>query len=259
MEKEIDLREIIDVIWRGKFLITGITVLFTVAAILYVFFMAPTTYRYSALLDLTSYELDGEEVLALIKQNKVLGRVAAALVTDPAEQAVLATVNMFSDKESTVLQIEAKHGNSGICIDAVKEIGQAVIEMLSDYRFKQVSLEKAHHERLLLSLDELIAEYLLSRDKEITAILGEDPVYQRILEEKAEYLVALKHLTFNLGELAAHPAAESDLWVDGQDEIARPVTVNKRLYLAAAFSLGLALSLLIVFIRHYFTTGKGEC
>jgi len=40
-----------------------------------------------------------------------------------------------------------------------------------------------------------------------TELLEEDPVYKRILEEKAECLVKLELLNFNLDELAGKPVS----------------------------------------------------
>ena len=81
-----------------------------------------------------------------------------------------------------------------------------------------MSLEKERTEKFLAYLNEAAAEYLLSRDDQITELLEEDPVYKRILEEKAECLVKLELLNFNLEELAGKPVLDADLWLNGQDE-----------------------------------------
>jgi capsular polysaccharide biosynthesis protein len=46
-----------------------------------------------------------------------------------------------------------------------------------------------------------------------------------------------------------------DLWIDDQNETADLVSSNKKLYLVAAVLLGLMLSVLVVFARHYFLAG----
>ncbi|HPU01809.1 MAG TPA: Wzz/FepE/Etk N-terminal domain-containing protein, partial [Bacillota bacterium] len=47
MENEIDLMEIFQVLWRGKFIILAITAVFFLAAVFYVFFMTTPAYEYS--------------------------------------------------------------------------------------------------------------------------------------------------------------------------------------------------------------------
>lgn len=251
MDNEIDLREIFQVLWRGKYLILAVTAAFALAAVFYIFFMTTPVFRYSALLDLAQYQVKSKEIIALVEQNEMIPEAVKDLVNDPDELVQSAEVNILTDNES-VLQIEVEYTDPDICVSSAKQIGLAIIQTVSDYRFKQMNLEKERNEKLLAYLDETAAEYLQSRDEQITDLLDEDPVYKRLLAEKAEYLVKLKLLNFNLKELAEHPPIDTDLWVNGQSETARPVTSNKKIYLAAAVILGLMLSVFIVFIRHYF-------
>lgn len=251
MDNEIDLREIFQVLWRGKYLILAVTAAFALAAVFYIFFMTTPAYRYSALLDLALYEVKAKEIIALVEQNEMIPEAVKDLVNDPDELVQSAEVNILTDNES-VLQIEVEYTDPDICVSSVKQIGLAIIEIVSEYRFKQMKLEKERNEKLLAYLDETTAEYLLSRDKQITDLLEEDPVYKRLLEEKAAYLVKLKLLNFNLEELAELPPIDTDLWVNGQSEIAHPVSINKKLYIVAAVLLGLMLSILILFARQYF-------
>lgn len=255
MENEIDLRELLQVLWRGKYFILAVTAAFILAAIFYIYFMTTPVYQYSALLNLEHYEVKGKEMLTLIEQNAVVAEAVKDLVEDPNELAKSVEINIIPGDEEATLQIKNEYSDPEICTASVEQVGRAIIETASDYRFKQMSLEKERTEKILAYLNEAAAEYLLSRDDQITELLEEDPVYKRILEEKAECLVKLELLNFNLEELAGKPVLDADLWLNGQDETARLVTINKKLYLAAAVLFGLILSIFILFIRHYFLVG----
>ncbi len=251
MENEIDLRELLQVLWRGKYFILAVTAAFILAAIFYIYFMTTPVYQYSALLNLEHYEVKGKEMLTLIEQNAVVAEAVKGLVEDPDELAKSVEINIIPGDEEATLQIKNEYSDPEICTASVEQVGLAIIETASDYRFKQMSLEKERTEKILVYLNEAAAEYLLSRDDQITELLEEDPVYKRILEEKAECLVKLELLNFNLEELAGEPVLDADLWLNGQSDTAYPVSVSKKLYLAAAVLLGLMLSVLIVFLRHY--------
>lgn len=255
MENEIDLRELLQVLWRGKYFILAVTAAFILAAIFYIYFMTTPVYQYSALLNLEHYEVKGKEMLTLIEQNAVVAEAVKGLVEDPDELAKSVEINIIPGDEEATLQIKNEYSDPEICTASVEQVGLAIIETASDYRFKQMSLEKERTEKILVYLNEAAEEYLLSRDDQITELLEEDPVYKRILEEKAECLVKLELLNFNLEELAGKPVLDADLWLNGQDETARLVTINKKLYLAAAVLFGLVLSIFILFIRHYFLVG----
>jgi len=190
-------------------------------------------------------------MLTLIEQNAVVAEAVKDLVEDPNELAKSVEINIIPGDEETTLQIKNEYSDPEICTASVEQVGRAIIETASDYRFKQMSLEKERTEKILVYLNEAAEEYLLSRDDQITELLEEDPVYKRILEEKAECLVKLELLNFNLEELAGEPVLDADLWLNGQSDTAYPVSVSKKLYLAAAVLLGLMLSVLIVFLRHY--------
>ncbi len=257
MNNEIDLREIFGVLWRGKYLIIGLTAFLTLAAVLYLFFGATPLYQYSALLDLSTYEVKGKDVFALIEQNELIKESLTGLVDHPGELARSAEVNTLDNNDS-VLRIKTKYADPKICRNAVERIGVTILETLSENRYDQMVLEKKRSEKLLGYLDETVAEYLQSRDKEITGLLEEDPIYKRLLEEKAACLLKLKLLNFNIGELTDSPTLDAETWISGQDETAKLVPVNKKFYLAAAILFGLLLSIFVLFIHHYFTKVIGR-
>lgn len=253
MDNEIDLKEIFLVLWRGKYLILGITAAFLAAAFVYIFFVATPMYQYSALLDMTSYQVKGKAMLMLIEQDEVVNEAMEGMSEDSEGSLESVKVDILPDNEY-VLQIGAKHPDRQLCVSAVKEAGLAIVEAVSGYRFKQMSLDRERSERLLIYLDGIAEEYLSSRDKRIDELLEEDPVYKRLLEEKAANLVKLKMLDFNMEELTGQPMLDTDLWLNGQSDLARPVPMSKRLYLAAAVLFGLMISIFVLFAKHYYVT-----
>ena len=255
MENEIDLREIFQVLWQGKYIILVITAVFALAAVFYVFFMITPSYEYSVLLDLAPYQVKGKEITALIEQNQSVAGAVKDLAEDPELLARSAEVSIENE---TLVQIRVEYADPEICVRSVKQIGAAVIETVSEYRLKQMITERERYENLLAYLDETAAEYLLSRDERITELLEEDPVYRRLLEEKAACLVKLKLLDFDLKEMEENAPVDIDLWLNGQSEAAQPLFINKKLYVAMAIFLGLVLSVSLLFIQHYLKTSCSQ-
>lgn len=253
MENEIDLREIFQILWRGKYFILVVTAAFTLTAVLYLYFLATPAYRSTALLNLAAYQVRGKEMITLIKQNQVVSDAVNDLATEPDLLAQSITVSALPDHES-VLQVEVKYAEPEICVNAMKQTGVAIIQTVSRYGLEQMNLEKERTEKLIAFLDKAIEEYLLSRDDRVAELL-EDPVYKRLLEEKASFLVELELLNFDLTELTEKKAVDADHWLNSQSDTARPVYVNKKAYVAIAVLLGLMLSTLIIFIRNYFLIG----
>jgi len=251
MENEINLKEIFEVLWRGKFVVVAVTGLLTLAALFYVLFLAVPTYQYSALLDLTSREIESKKVQALIDQNGVIAKAVNNLPVEPGEGAPAASVKYLNDKEA-VMQIAAKHPDPNVCKNAVEQVGLGIIGTVSEFLLEQTSLQKVHHEKLLAGLEGTVDQYLRSRDTGITDILEEDPIYKRLLLEKGECLVVLEELNLNLEEFGQSPTRDAVTWAGKLEGTARPVSINKKLYVVTAMLFGFMLSVLIVFVRHYF-------
>lgn len=254
MENEIDLREIFQILWRGKYFILVVTAAFTLTAVLYLYFLAIPAYRSTALLNLAAYQVRGKEMITLIKQNQVVSDAVNDLATEPDLLAQSITVSDLPDYES-VLQIEVEYTDPEVCVASIKQTGLAIIQTVSCYRLEQINWEQERNKKLIAFLDEAIEEYLLSRDTRFTEPLEEDPVYKRLLEEKASCLVKLELLNFDLTELTEKTAADADLWLNGQNDTAQPVTVNKKAYVIAVVLLSFILSILIIFARKYFLVG----
>lgn len=251
MEDEIDLRDIIQILWRGKYYILVTTAVFALAAVLYVYFLITPSYRSEAFLNLAPYQVKGKETITLIEQNQVVTDAVKSLASEPDLLAQSITVSVLPDNES-VLKIEVEYTDPEVCVASIKRTGVAIIQSVYDYRFEQMNMAKERLERLLLYLDDTEEEYLLSRDNQITVLLEEDPIYKRILEEKAANLVQLNALNFDLKELTENPDLGPDSWLNDQKEPAYLVSVNKKLFMAIALLLGLMLSIFILFVRHYF-------
>lgn len=253
MNDEINVKEIILILWRGKYLIAGVTALFTLIGIIYIFCLVTPAYQQSVFLDLDSYGIKGKEILDIIEQNGVIGEAVEDLSDDSSELVQSIKVSTINDNES-VLKIWVKHSDPNICMASTEQIGLAIIKIVSEYRITQMNLEKERNEKLLAYIDDAVQEYLLTRDDNVTDYLQEDPIYKRILQEKAECLIKLKLLDFNLTELVKKPESDVEFWLNGFDDPVKYMPVSKKTYLAVAFLMGLMISLIILFVYHYFAT-----
>ncbi len=245
MENEIDHREILQVLWRGKYFVLAVTAIFTLTAFLYTMFIIIPDYEYSVLLNLLPYQIKGKEVVELIEQKEI--------TEDRDLLTPFIKVNHFSGNDS-VLQITGKYNDPEVCVNMVERTGKAIIEAVSDYRFEQMILEKERKQKLLHYLDEVTAEYLLSRDEQITELLEEDPIYKNYIEKKADCLLQIQLIDFNLLELSEQLNLSDYIWLDGSGRTAQIIPVNKIIYIAVAFLIGLVLSVFALFARHRLIT-----
>ncbi len=257
MDNEINLKEILQLFWRGKYFILAVTAIFAIAAFFYVFIMVTPAYRFSAFLDLTPYQVDGKDAIMLIEQKEVVLKSVKDLVGN-LEPLVQSIEIKASPDNKYVLKIGVEYTDPEVCVNSVKQTGLGIIETVSEYCREDMSFEEEHNRRLISYLDEMTAEYLLTRDEKILELLEEDPIYRRILEEKAEYLVQLELLNFNLGELSQIKKSMDDHWVDSLATKAQPVSGNKKTYIAIALLFGFMLSLFLLYLRHYFSRQAGQ-
>ncbi len=247
-----DSKEILQVLWRGKYFILITAAIFVLFAFLYVIFMISPVYQYGSLLDLSSYKIKNKEMIALLEQNQVVARAVEDLTEDKYLLAQSAEVSIVPDRES-VLQIKLQHVDPDVCTAAVKQIALSIIQTVSDYRCGQINRELERSRELIAALDEAIAEYLVSRDSRIINILEDDPIYRSILEEKGKWLVEAKMLELEL-ELAKQSSSDVGGWLKDLERAAIPVPVNKKLYIVFALMLGLIISVFGLFVRHYCNT-----
>lgn len=248
MENGIDLREALLVLWRGRYFVLLVTAFFALVTFLCVF-MIPPTYEYSNIIDLNPYQIKGKEAKRLIERNQKISNSVRDL--PEVTLAKLVKVSIDPDNEYTLL-VSARYNDPEVCFSLVKQTCLGLIEAISNHRSEQINIEKKRSEKLLSFLDKTAEEYLLSRDDQILHLLKEDTVYRMILEEKAECLVSLNLLNFELEELEDLSSSEIGIWLGGYEGTASPVSVNKKAYIAVAAILGLMLSMFILYFRYYF-------
>lgn len=251
MDSEINLKEIVKFMWRGKYFILAVTAVFALAASCYVFFLMAPAYRYSSFLDLSLYQVESKDVVILIKQNQVVPKSLKDTVENSDHLVQSMEIRTLSDNDS-MLEIGVEYTDPEVCFNSVKQTGLGIIEAVSNHSAKQMKSEEERNKKLLSHLDKVTSEYLLTRDEQIEELLEDDPIYRRLLEEKAECLVQLELLNFDLGELDQISVTDADNWVKSLEEKAQPVSRNKKTYIAIAVIFGFMLSLFILSLRHYF-------
>lgn len=247
MRDEIDLREMLQIFWRGKYLILGITAGVVLLTAVYFFLLVPPLYESTALVDLELYGVTGKEMLTLIEQE---GLVEEALQgsrdgdsVPPDDISVEA-----EDEKAPLLQIRAESPDPESCASAVALVGGAIIETTNRYRLDKINGEMEQLERFILYLDDAAEGYLQSRDSRIMELLEEDPVYKGLLGEKASKLVQLSRLDFELKELE-NPDPDPGLKI--RQKAAAALPVHKKLKMALALVLGVMLSVFVLALRHY--------
>ncbi|MGB4243456.1 MAG: Wzz/FepE/Etk N-terminal domain-containing protein, partial [Dethiobacteria bacterium] len=116
MENEIDLREIIRVLWRGRYIILGITVLSAILALVCSFLFTRPVYEATATIDPTPYrEETGNNLLTKIPPNQVVLEAVQELSENPAELAD--SISLEPVGETGLLLVQAIHADPELCAD----------------------------------------------------------------------------------------------------------------------------------------------
>lgn len=262
MENEIDLREIIRVLWRGRYIILGITVLSAILALVCSFLFTRPVYEATATIDPTPYrEETGNNLLTKIPPNQVVLEAVQELSENPAELAD--SISLEPVGETGLLLVQAIHADPELCADLVQRAALALLSWERDNRIEQLTAQKEQLEEALDRLDETIGQlYGDPGDRDLNkytpytvdglkgVFLELDPVYKGLLTEKSNILVAYNNTLVKLEQLSNDPnfKPENLIYPGGSPD---PIPSHRELKVVLTGLLGFMFSILVVFTRHY--------
>lgn len=261
MENEIDLRDLILVLWKGRYIVAAITGLCLLASAIYSFIFIPTRYESTVLIDLSPYGATVQEALHLAGNTGFILDSLHDLDANPREAAAGISVEQIRD--TGTLRITSVQPDPDLSATAAEKVGLALLSTEREKRLRRLETRREELTQSIALLDEAIAaqnvdpsieDYLLaSRGTMPEALLQLNPVLRRLLEEKGEMVIQLHRLTLDLRRIESDPALQPEnLLLSATDPLA--AATNKMLNIVLAGLLGLIASVLIVFFRNFLIT-----
>ena len=269
----IDLRELFAILKRRKKMIWGVTSLFTLLALIYVFVVAKPVYEVKAMIQIgqineksidnindIKQKLDYEYQVNVKDKEIELPRVKAISIPKKSNTILSINIHGYSNEEAikyiqnVINTIESKYKNkTDLYIDNQKKL----IELTQDdIRENQKDLDQ-----LRTQLD-IYSEKILSLSSEDAALAG---IYALQIGQKQSQLQSLKKHISSLKtkeqnlKLSLTPFKMKPTHLVGEIEtLEKPIKPKKKLIVIVAFITGLMLSVFLAFFLEFIKGMKEE-
>ncbi len=255
-QSELNLKEIIQLMWRGKYFIAAVTAAVALLTALYCYFLITPLFQSSARVDLSAYNVPIQEIA---ERPDLPALLEDALKELEGKHGPLADPVLITPaSKGNYIDIEAVCPSSEAATDAARHTALFLLQLARQTKLDKLNLDVARLERQVVYWDEQVDQYLTDSGIELTplgaipAYTELDPVYRRMLDEKGKSLVELTNLGFTITELEQNPDLDPEQLMQLR-RTARPVAVNRRTYVALAGLFGMALAVFIVLLRYYWT------
>jgi len=150
LEEEIDLKEVIAVLWKGRYIIIGITAAaMIIAAVVSIFFVTPL-YRATAYIDLDDYEDERgvEEFIRRPDRRFLMKSALDDIARDP--EALDESVELEESEEyEGFLEVSVSAPAPGLAAEAADQTGLKLLRWAGEYELKQLKSEKESREESL--------------------------------------------------------------------------------------------------------------
>jgi hypothetical protein len=330
VKEDISMREIIRIIWQGRYIVLIVTLGAIAIALLSSLFLTKPLYEAKAVLNVSIYGTENTELIEIIEKTKLLEYALKDLVSDPRSYEPELELKGLNEP---AIEVTFRANERDFANQAVKQIAQRMHELLNDYVIEYFAWEREYlefeieiadkkldayfkefnrslKERLLLQeknleyksqlLDEYIAEIygvlsLDQHDSKLTSdpvyialfnrkvqtmaelietrlhldqfrqgdisedILMDDPIYNRLIENKINLDLLLFDFVFHIGKLEElRDLGNTEDYIDIIPADTRPLVLPWKRDTLFAGVIGLMLSVVVIFIKIYvveFTMG----
>ena len=277
VEEEIDLRELINILWKGKYIIVAVTIgAMAIAAASSIFFVTPL-YRASAYIDPDQYYEGVREIIGHPEEESFIDNSLAELVIDSND--FIDSVNLFYDDETVSIIATATDPN--LATEAANKIGLDLLHWLDDYELEQLLLRKEEIRDSLVFFNEQLnivmlemegnsgepSQHNIATDHIDTAVEILEGKYGKtqidileILMEERDFLqIDLLYVSFEINKLKNRTINEEIEQHFYPSSIPQQ-PYNDRLVTNTFIAgiLGLMISILFVLVRSHFGVTKGK-
>ncbi|OPL12305.1 MAG: hypothetical protein AVO34_07285 [Firmicutes bacterium ML8_F2] len=186
MEEEIDLKELLITLWKGRYIIITITAAAILTALLISFVFTTPLYEASLSIDLTSYKLDKLELKNIISQEDWIEK---ALSGEAERPELLVRRTAITEQEQGIL-ITVQDEDRKVADDTVEKVGYALVSKVADEYMNSLESEKEDLQQEIERTEQKIADLY---DKNL------DTVHEQLAAEKEdkEYELEIVEKRFN--------------------------------------------------------------
>lgn len=265
-QAELSLRDILQLLWQGKFLIAALTGAAVIVTVIYGYFFMEPVYQSRARVDLLAYGIQVQEFAERPDLPGLLDDGLDDLVKNhgPLPKAVA----LAPAARGSYIDITVKHRSAEAAVMAARQSALLILDLAGRTRLEILRQDKDRLERLVQYWDDQISNYLSQSEIELQpvenlpAYAEVDPAYWRLVDEKGKFLVELNNTIFSLAELEQKLELDSVNFLQHRGP-ASPLPLNRRAFTALAGLFGLALSIFILLLRYYWRaspagTGPGR-
>ena len=271
-EDNIDLRELFSIFKRRKKLILGVTVLFTLLALVYVLIAKPV-YEVKAVMELA--QIDKKPVQNTTDLKQKVEVIFEVNVKGKEVEFPLVSGVSLPKKTKNIIVIQAQGYDNDTAKQKLQEVTNFIISLqdkevsiYTDIQKKRMNLIKkdiSRNEQLSIEIEKDINNYenkLLNISKQDAALAG---IYAIEIGKKQTELNNVTSKVYNLKnrkndlELSISPLKIQKAVTIGKIEVLnKPIKPKKKLIVIVAFITGLMLSILLAFFLEFIRGSKEE-
>ncbi len=263
MDTEIDLRELLTVLSRGRRFIAAVTLAALVLGMIYAFVIYTPTYQASTLVDLSPYLGPGHQESTVFAgkghtQTFLQQCLSRARQEDIPEEALM-ELDFIEVKNTALVEVRASYSDPDLAARASRLAGEELLALACRQKIESLDRQLKVAQASLQRLDLEIEAY---RSENSLPSVPADPIreepYFRLLEARSNLLYELSTASGQREMLLSNPVPSSAPWIS-EGEIASPkVAVYRLVFIAAAFILGLLVSCFAVFLKNYWYNIKSN-
>ncbi|NLI70312.1 MAG: hypothetical protein GX364_05575 [Firmicutes bacterium] len=290
-EQEIRLRDLVEIVWRGRLPIIIITSLAVILTLIYSIVVQKPLFEGVVRVNTTQFNYPVYDLVDETAQSNLWVQFLSEVegIPDPVAAAGRVRIEplVYTEKvagENQTVEIEKAdlvevrfcYPDAVLAGEAANHIGEELLKYTKERRLEILHDKKEELTKGLEMLDEKLAKMypdayaLVTRqDGDSDALFGVsvtegsmnvrlvelDPSYRRLAAKRGEDILALNAANLEIDKLENSELMEISNWVFPGRVPAAPVPGRRLLKVAVAFIFGLVLSIFVVFFSHYMSNG----
>ena len=262
MEKEIHLRELVDILLKGRRFILAFTVAAATLGALFGFFIYTPVYQAGSFVDVMPYRVAPFQFDSMNFAGKGQTQTFLEKCLIRGEQEGLPAtafdgIQLLEVRNSTLVEIRVSHQDFAVAERAARIAGEELLNMAHRQRLEELQRQEEATRKALRIMDEEIAAFKAAYGEQ-PLVEGQEEPYLRLLEARGKLIYDLGIVAGQHEEMRENPVPHASPWLhDGIVALPR-VAAYRLVFIAAALLLGLIISAFLVFVKHFWSAGSPE-
>lgn len=266
MEKEISVRELIDIFRQGWRVILVLTLVMALLGAGYAFAIYVPTYQASCVVDVLPYRVSPYTFETANFAGKGDTRTFGEWCLQRGEQEglpaeVFDRLHVQEIRNSTLVELQVTYTDPDTASRAANLAGQELLRLVHRQREEELERGVVAAQEALRHADTEINAYREANPGLAGGATGgtaEEP-YLRLLEARGDLLFELSQFAGQLEQIRNSDCIDTAPWLFSGKLSEPRVMMNRLVYIVAALILGLLLSSFLVFFKYFWiTTGREE-